>query len=265
MTFTYYFIFFILGTIFGSFINVVILRYNTGLSVVSGRSKCFSCAKTLHWYENIPLLSFSFLGGKCSGCKSRISYQYPLVEFITGVLFVAVFWRLGFSRILPLYLTITSLLVIMSVYDLRHKIIPDLFVFLFDALALILLIATYGPSNIFSGAGLIDLLAGFILFAFFAFFWLVSGGKWMGFGDAKLALGVGWMLGLSGGIFAIISAFWIGAIWSLILLGLQKLHISAFKLTMKSEIPFAPFIIIGLYLQFFTMWDFLTIINVLSH
>jgi leader peptidase (prepilin peptidase)/N-methyltransferase len=100
----------------------------------------------------------------------------------------------------------------------------------------------------------LDIFSGLILFAFFAFLWLVSSGKWMGFGDAKLALGVGWLLGLSGGIMAIMLAFWIGAIVSLSLMGLQKLNLSHLGLTIKSEIPFAPFIILGLFLEFFTNW-----------
>lgn len=254
-------IFFILGTIIGSFLNVVVLRYNTGLSFVSGRSQCFSCSKKLSWYENIPLFSFIFLGGRCLGCKSKISYQYPLVEFLTGTLFLGVFYEIGFSVLLPLYLIIASLLIVMSVYDLKHKIIPNSFVFLFDGLAFILLLSTHSFSSLFSGSGFYDFFAGPILFSFFGTLWLVSRGTWMGFGDAKLALGVGWMLGFSGGIFAIISAFWIGAIWSIIILALQKLNLSKLRLGMKSEIPFAPFIIIALYLQFFTHWDFATILH----
>ena len=263
MTFFNYFVFFIFGTIFGSFINVVVFRYNTGRSFVSGRSKCLSCGKMLHWYENIPLFSFLFLGGKCLGCGSKISYQYPLVEFATGALFCGLFFVFGFSENLPFYFLMTILLVIMSVYDLRHKIIPNGMVFLFDALAFIFLISTHGISGIFSGAGLYDLLSGPILFSFFGFFWLVSRGTWMGLGDAKLALGVGWVLGFSGGIFAIIMAFWIGAAWSIFMLILQNVHMSKSGLTLKSEIPFAPFIILGLYIQLFTSWNFLTIINAL--
>ena len=255
-------VFFIFGTIIGSFINVLVLRYNTGLSFVSGRSKCFSCGKTLRWYELVPVFSFLTLGGKCSSCKSRISVQYPLVELATGILFAFAFLQFGMMTLLPVYFIVLSILVAISVYDLLHKIIPDGMVFFFDAVALIFLIISHG-TNIFSSANILDFLAGPILFAFFAFFWLVSGGKWMGLGDAKLALGVGWLLGFSLGISGIVLSFWIGAVVSLILLGFQKLNISRFGLTMKSEVPFAPFIIFALLIELFTNWNLLAMLHVI--
>jgi len=253
-------ILFILGTIIGSFLNVVVLRYNTGLSFVTGRSKCFSCGKDLHWYELLPLFSFLILGGKCLKCKSKISYQYPIVEFLTGAIFAGIFFVFGMVPMLPLYLLIASLLVAMSVYDFKHKIIPDGMVYSFIALSFVVLLLTHPLSQLFGWPLSFDLLSGPMLFAFFAFFWLISGGKWMGFGDAKLALGVGWLLGFSGGVFAIMIAFWIGAIWSIILIILQQIKIGDFKLSFKSEIPFAPFIILSVFIQIFTSWNMQSII-----
>jgi prepilin signal peptidase PulO-like enzyme (type II secretory pathway) len=259
--FFYLTFFFILGTIVGSFLNVVILRYNTGLSFSKGRSQCFSCSHTLVWHDLVPLFSYLFLGGKCSYCKSNVSIQYPVVEFATGIIFSALFFVSGFSFELLLQILIFCILIVIFVYDLRHKIIPDSLSFYFSALALIFLTNKFGIIGIFN-TGLLDFLAGPILFVFFASFWFVSKGQWMGLGDAKLALGVGWFLGLSGGIFAIIVAFWSGAIISLFLLGLQKLNISRLGLTIKSEIPFAPFILFGLCLQFFSGWTFNTILGI---
>lgn len=252
MTYFFVFIFFIFGTIIGSFLNVVALRYNTGFSIVTGRSKCFSCSKKLFWYELIPVFSFLFLGGKCSVCKSKISKQYIIVELITGLIFSLIFIKFGFSAYLPAYFTISSILIVMSVYDYLHKIIPDGMVFSFDILALIFLVWKFNFSGLLLSPFLLDFFSGLILFAFFAFFWLVSSGRWMGFGDAKLAIGVGWFLGLIGGISAILFAFWIGAIFSLVIMALQKLNLSNKRLTIKSEIPFAPFIILGLFLELFT-------------
>jgi leader peptidase (prepilin peptidase)/N-methyltransferase len=254
------FILFILGTIIGSFLNVVVLRYNTGLSIVTGRSRCFSCSKNLHWYELVPVFSFLMLGGKCLGCNSKISYQYPIVEFITGILFAGLFFKFGLTPMLPLYLSIASILVAMSVYDFKHKIIPDGMVYTFIALSLAVLLITHPLSELFGLPLSLDLLAAPILFCFFAFFWLISGGKWMGFGDAKLAIGVGFLLGFSGGVFAIMLAFWIGAAWSIIILLLQKIKMVNYKLSFKSEIPFAPFIILALFIQLFTSWNLHTII-----
>jgi leader peptidase (prepilin peptidase) / N-methyltransferase len=258
------FIFFILGTIIGSFLNVVVLRYNTGLSIISGSSRCFSCSKDLHWYELIPLFSFLMLRGKCLGCNSKISYQYPIVEFITAVTFSLLFLKFGLTPLLPLYIFIASILVTMSVYDFIHKIIPDGMVILFIILSFIVLCFSNGLGEIFNYPFSHDLLAGPILFSFFAFFWLISEGRWMGFGDAKLAIGVGFLLGLSGGIFAVMLSFWIGAIVSLILILLEKFKMAKCKLTFKSEVPFAPFIITAVFIQILTSWNLQSIINLLS-
>ena len=270
---------FIFGTIIGSFLNVVALRYNTGRSIVGISSKdtprkssegslCFSCQKKLSWYELIPVFSFIFSGGRCRSCGSKISFQYPFVEFLTGVLLLGVF--LKFSYILEsslsnflfsifYFFTTISLLVIILVYDLRHKIIPNLFVYLFVLLAL---------GNFFIEHGLvftyIELFSGPLIALPFFLLWLVSRGTWMGLGDAKLALGIGWFLGVGGGFSALLVSFWSGAIISIILVFLpyiQKIYVRVMTnntlylankhFTMKSEIPFAPFLIFGFLLIFF--------------
>jgi leader peptidase (prepilin peptidase)/N-methyltransferase len=152
----------------------------------------------------------------------------------------------------------------MSVYDFLHKIIPDGMVFSFIALSIVVFFISHPISEIFNFSNIsLDLLAAPILFAFFAFFWLISGGRWMGFGDAKLAIGVGFLLGFSGGIYAIMLAFWIGAAVSLILMLLQKIKIAKLKLSFKSEIPFAPFIILAVFIQLITSWNLESIFNFL--
>ena len=244
---------FLLGLIIGSFLNVVIYRYNTGFSL-GGRSQCFACGKTLQWYELVPVFSFLFQRGKCSGCGSKISWQYPLVELTTGLLFLGI-WSLNFSSFLvPFYLFVWSLLVVIAVYDLRHKIIPDGLVFGFAGLSFVTLI-TRALLPRFHNFELMlvanGILAGLVLAGFFWFLWFISKGKWMGFGDAKLSLGVGLLLGLQLGVSAIVFAFWIGAIVGLLLILLSKLWPGWQSVSMKSEIPFAPFIIIGTALVFF--------------
>ena len=228
---------FVFGAVVGSFLNVVILRLNTGQSVISGRSKCFTCAKKLKWYELLPIASFVFLQGKCSACKTKISWQYPLVETITGIIFVLLFQQnqniFGFSFLVLIF----SFLIIIAVYDYHHQIIPNLFVWIFNGLAFIGLFRIFNWNN---------LLAGFILFAFFALLWGVSRGHWMGFGDAKLALGIGWLLGITKGIAAITLAFWIGAIVGVLLIYLNKS-----KYGLKSSIAFGSFMILGTAASFF--------------
>lgn len=248
--------FFVFGAIMGSFINVVSIRYNTGLNL-SGRSKCFSCAKTLHFFELIPILSFIFLGGKCLKCKSKILMQYPLVEFTMAILSSLLFLKFGLSLKTFYFILIFCLLLIITIYDFRHKIIPEGIVYLLILFSF-LFVFLNNEEFIFKTINIYDILSGPIVASPFFFLWFISKGKWIGLGDGKLSLGVGFLLGLSGGFSAIALAFWIGAIFSLGLiffnkiLNKKKLNLVGKQITMKSEIPFAPFIIIGFVIIFFT-------------
>lgn len=254
-------IFFTFGAIIGSFLNVVALRFKTGKGL-DGRSFCFSCGKHLGFFDLVPILSFLALRGRCRHCKSKISIQYPLVEFLTGVMFMLVFLNFEESLlllsplVLPYYFTVFSILIVIAIYDIRHKIVPDFFAFLFALFSLGGLFLSYDLKTLFSFPGILDFLAGPILFFFFFIFWFLSSGRWMGLGDAKLALGVGWFLGIVEGSSAIIIAFWAGAFVSIVLILLSKIGITK-KIGLKSEIPFAPFIILGLVFAFFFHPDIL--------
>jgi leader peptidase (prepilin peptidase)/N-methyltransferase len=284
MSFLITFFVFMFGTIVGSFLNVVILRYNTGMKFfgkIRGpkeRSMCFSCGKKLLWYELVPVFSFCFLRGKCAGCKSKISWQYPLVEIVTGAIFVGI-WQSHFSTVLSmLHGIIWSLLIVITVYDMRHKIIPDALVYAFSMFAFVatLLVGFFqaqsGAVAAEIGSLLLDRgLAALIFFSFFGGLWWVSGGRWLGFGDAKLVVGVGLLLGLVKGITALTLAFWIGAVVSIALLAFQAIYRKVVQvgglrtdspaLTMKSEIPFAPFIILGTLIAFFWNADVFNIVG----
>ncbi len=246
------FVFFVLGLIIGSFLNVVIFRYNTGRTF-GGRSACMSCNRTLTWTELIPVGSFIAQKGKCRGCKTKISTQYPIVELITGFIFAALFLKLqfyfwtdtlAFSLMLAYYVSLFSLLLVIAVYDLKHKIIPDTLALIFGILAFFGMFLFSNGNFYFHIPLLNDFLAGPILASPFALLWLVSRGHWMGFGDAKLSLGLGWMLGLSSGLSALVLAFWAGALLGILLLIFSK------KYGAKSQIPFAPFLVIGAFLVF---------------
>ena len=162
------------------------------------------------------------------------------------------------------YIVIFSLLIAIFIYDLGHKIIPDTFVWIFNIFVFLILANSIGFFGFSNPNNFLDILSGPILFSFFAFFWLISRGKWMGFGDAKLALGVGWFLGFSGGVLAILLAFWIGALWSVFAIIFSKLNIYKNKLTIKSEVPFAPFILLGLLIVFLTGWNLTNLFYLLS-
>lgn len=255
--------YFVFGTLIGSSLNVVILRYHSG-SFFSGRSRCFSCGKTLKWFELIPIVSYLALRRRCRSCRSLISSQYILVETGTGLLFLFAYLK-GFPGIaMPIALSLLSLLVAIFVYDLRHKIIPDGLVSLFIGVSFLQMFIQAAPFS-FVLPSLSNLLAGPLLFVPFFALWFYSKGTWMGLGDGKLALGIGWYLGLELGTSAVVFAFWIGAAVSVgILLVSELLRRRRFfkkrRLTLKSEIPFAPFLIAGyllvLYLEV-NLWHFI--------
>ena len=236
---------FILGLIIGSFLNVVALRWDTGSSI-SGRSKCPHCGKKLSWYELVPVLSFIFLRGKCFSCKKPISLQYPLIEIFTGLVFATLYPAFGLTTYYLLLTTVFSIYIVILIYDFHHKIIPDALVY--SAIALSFLYALLNLQTY----QFIDLLAGPLIFLFFALIWLFSRGRAMGFGDAKLGLSIGWLLGAETGFSAIILSFWIGAGIMLLIMLFSRfsgLFNASKKLTMKSEIPFAPFMILGAWIS----------------
>lgn len=266
-----YFIVAVFGLIIGSFLNVVIYRFNTN-KTLGGRSACLSCSHKLAWYELVPLFSFLFQRGHCRHCRSRISWQYPTVELATSISYVAVFYKfrsvlldpaisiLSFTAIIY-YWIIASILIVIFVYDIRHKIIPDFLVYLFAALAFLSPLVL-GTPEILNTSGILfstailtsalwpalamNTLGGIILALPFAALWFFSRGRLIGLGDAKLALGIGFLFGLASGTAVLMIAFWLGALISIILV-LAK----GKKYTMKSEIPFAPFIIISMAIVFF--------------
>lgn len=260
---------FLLGTIIGSFLNVVIYRFNTGMPIANGRSICMTCNRNLRWYELIPLFSFLIQLGKCRRCASRISHQYPLVEFGTGLIFTLIAFKF-----LPLLIISSSLytfaviffsfvfaiLIIISVYDLRHKIIPDKLVYIFILVSFLSIFINYSGQGTFLKLPTLSYwLAGPILSLPFVALWFFSKGKLMGLGDGKLVLGLGWLLGLASGFCAVIMSFWIGTIVSLPLMLLSKK-----KIGMKTEIPFAPFLIISTLITLLLSLDIYSLMNLFS-
>jgi leader peptidase (prepilin peptidase)/N-methyltransferase len=165
---------------------------------------------------------------------------------LVGVMSVS---GLQLITLLPLLLTIVSLYVVIVVYDIRHTMIPDMFSY---SVALVSLIFAFvlSPSSI-----LFHISAGIGAFLFFYVFWFVSRGRWMGLGDGKLALSLGFLLGPSGTVAAILLAFWSGAIVSLVLLVRDRITNKKLGISMKGEIPFAPFIVLGALLALFAHID----------
>ncbi len=213
-----------------------------------------SCQSTLLWYDLVPVLSFCALGGRCRNCKTKISIQYPLVELASGLIFAGLFLKfqdlffvntLSFAFTYAFYATMLSLLLVIAVYDIRHKIIPDIFALIFGILAFVGIF-------LFNASGfsphlptLWEFLSGLFLSLPFALMWFLSRGTWMGLGDAKLAVGLGLLLGPAKILSGAVLSFWSGAIVGIGLVIFSK------KLKIKSEIPFAPFLVLGTILAFF--------------
>ncbi len=262
---------FFFGAIIGSFLNVVILRYNSGRTL-GGRSMCFSCGKQLHWTAMIPIGSWITQKGKCTVCYAPISWQYPIVETITGILFVLLYYRFSylligtpllFTILFAFYAFVFCTLVVLSVYDLRHKILPDPLVSLFLSIAFVGLFMISGDAIVLHFPTLWNILSGILLPAPFVLLWYFSKGRWMGLGDAKLMVGIGFLLGLSSGIAAILLSFWIGAVVSILLLLVTTLFHKG-KISMQTAIPFGPFLVIGTAVAFFCSIDFVSIMNLFS-
>lgn len=260
-----YLIVFILGLVIGSFLNVVVYREvreieaektsdksKHSLKIISflpswllGRSVCDHCLKPISWYDNIPLLSFLCLKGRCRHCHKKITCQYPLFEFLTGVEFIWLYWLLSnfafFGQLEGIYslalagywFFIFSVSLVILLVDLKTKIIPD--IVLLPAIAVSILRLFFNHQWLF-------LIAGLLTSVFFLSLFLITKGKGMGFGDVKLAFFVGLILGWWQRILvAVFLAFLTGALVGIIVM-------VAGKKTWKQALPFAPFLLFGMWI-----------------
>ena len=243
-----YFFIFLFGLAIGSFLNCVIYRLEKGENFIMGRSHCPHCGHVLSWQDLIPIFSFLFLRGKCRYCQKPISWQYPLVEISTGLLFLTTYnlqlttYNLQNLLVFSYWLFVVCCLVIIFVSDLKHYIIPDRVIYPAIVIAFLYNIHQFAIDN--QQLTINNFLFAFGAAAFFLTIVLISRGKWMGVGDIKLAFFMGLFLGWPKILFALFLAFFIGAIIGvgLIIFG---------KKTLKSEIPFGPFLVSGTFLALF--------------
>ena len=252
------------GTIIGSFLNVYIYRFHTGKSL-SGHSHCLSCATLLQWFELIPLLSYLGLRGRCRTCGCKIPVRYFLVELLTATVFTLSVTIATFLTELLILWCIMGVLVVITVYDYYHYIIPDsLTVFLSGAVACLWGVWLYfGFESVDSLLWALGATIGGA--TFFFFLWLISQGQWLGFGDVKLALPLGFLVGSQLVFSFVVLSFWIGAAVSLVIVGYLSLrnrgqaglHLPSTRLTMKSAVPFAPFMVASSLVILFTHFNVL--------
>lgn len=260
---------FIIGIGIGSFLNVVSLRLRTSESIVRGESKCLSCGARLTAIDLIPVVSFLFLRGRCRHCGSKFSWQYPVVELLTGALFVLVAWKSDFMQfiadnfgymeegvqlvtigdMIPALVAAVSALVVMavgvvlSVYDIRHKIIPDTLNLILAIAGAVYALVQHDLSSILKFEPSLTFSVAVLSAGFFWALWAISKGTWMGLGDAKLVFGIALFSGPLLTLVSLLLAFWIGAIW-----GIVFLLVGAYN--RKTQIPFGPFLFVGTVIAF---------------
>ncbi len=228
---------FIMGTIFGSFFNVIIYRLPKGESILKPPSHCPKCNAPLRWYDLLPIISFLILRGKCRYCGTKISKRYPIIEALTGITFTAVIYKYGASIIALKYIVFLSLIILTGFIDLFEGIVPDHITIPGMIIGIIF--------SAFLGRGsLLQSILGAIFMAviFLAIIFLSRGG--MGQGDVTLGALIGSFLGLKFSIAAFIIAFIIGAIFGIFaLIFLKKKG--------KDAIPFGPYLAIASYIMVF--------------
>lgn len=260
-TVAYIFIF-IFGSVVGSFLNVVIHRVPNEESIVFPNSACPNCKKPIKPYDNIPILSWLILGGKCRNCKTPISPRYLLVELLTGLIFLLVYWSIGLNPFLPIALTFVAAIVSLIFIDAEHMILPNVITYPLLVLALLIRItfplffgAAYFsdfkifPLNQMSGFPIwLVSLSGAFLGAIVGggFLWLV-GAIWkklrgvdaMGLGDVKMMFAVGALLGWRLTLLSIFIGAFAGAVIGVVLIARQR------EKDFQTQIPFGIFLGIG--------------------
>ena len=247
------FLIFIFGLITGSFLNVVIYRLKSGRNVFFGRSFCPGCKIIIKWYDLIPVFSFFWLKKQCRYCGKKISWQYPIVEILSGLIWVLVFnknldnfeFLISNFQLLNVFyeIFILSALLVIAVYDYKWQIIPDKIVF--PAIIVIFLYNILDSLRVQNIETFIwQFLIAITAFSFFFSLYFFSSGRAMGFGDAKLAFLIGLFLSPILSTVAFVLAFTFGAVFGIILLAFTDK-------TLRSQIAFGPFLVIGTVISFF--------------
>lgn len=224
---------FVFGLLWGSFGNVVIHRLPQKQSVVTPRSRCPKCSHQIAWYDNIPVLSWLFLLGKCRACKARISVRYPLVELLTGTVFALIFLRYGYSWTTLEYIVFAWSLIVVSFIDIDLMILPD--VFTLSGIVIGLVGAALNPERTFLSALTGMLMGGGFLWLIAYLYLLFRKEEGMGGGDIKLLAWIGAVLGWTSVPFVILASSILGSVVG-VLIALRS------KAGLKSVIPFGPYL-----------------------
>lgn len=228
----FYIMVFLLGTLFGSFLNVCILRIPAGESIVTGRSHCPNCKRRLNWYELFPVFSYIALRGRCAGCKVNISAQYPLIEAANGILWMLVFQRFGLVPEALIGALLASFLLALSLIDERTKEIPPGINMAVLALGIIASAIDY--QNLAS-----HIIGAFAISVPTALIFYLSSGRGIGGGDVKLMAACGLYLGWQLIIFAFFTGCFLGAV----------IHLLRMRLSSKGRVlALGPYLSAGVFI-----------------
>jgi leader peptidase (prepilin peptidase)/N-methyltransferase len=235
----------VLGLAVGSFLNVVIYRVPLRESVIKPRSSCPSCSTVIANRDNIPVLSWLVLRGRCRTCRAPISARYPMVEVLTGVLFAGAAIRFGWDWALPAFLVFFAGLLALAFIDLEHLLLPVRIVYPLLAMVSALLVLAAAATGHWRRL----LIALICALASFSLFFLINfiNPRWLGFGDVRLSSVIGLCLGWLGAGFVILGFFLANLVGAVIGIGL----IAAKRLDRKSHIPFGVFLGLGAILAVF--------------
>jgi len=221
----------------GSFLNVIASRLPEGRSLVRPRSACVACSAEIAWYDNIPLVSYAILRGRCRSCGARIGLRYPAVELATALLVAASFWRFGFTGEAFVAAYFCAALVVLSAIDAERRILPDLIVLPSWVLVFAAQIALYPGRTL-------EWVAGSLGASLFLFLALVAYPRGMGMGDVKLALLLGAMLGKAVSVGLMVGML-AAVVFSTVLFAQHGLA------ARKMAIPFGPFLAFGALVALF--------------
>ena len=227
-----YFVF-IFGAVVGSFLNVCIFRLPAKTSIIKPLSQCPHCHHPIRFYDNIPIISFIVLRGKCRDCDGKISWRYPLVELITAVLSLLLFLQFGLTLRFLIFFIFTAVLIVITFIDLDHQIIPD--VLTLPGIPIFFLLAIFVVKIPWLEALIGLLIGGGVLFAIAFVYELLTKREGMGGGDIKLLAMIGGFLGWKSLIFILLFSSFSGAI-----VGITAMIIK--KQDMKYAVPFGPFL-----------------------
>lgn len=223
------------GLLIGSFLNVVIHRLPRGQSLVSPPSTCPGCGSRIRPIDNVPVLSWLLLGGKCHTCGAPISVQYPLVELVTGGLFLLVAWTTPMGFLLAARLLLVVILIVLFGIDLHHQILPN--VITLPGIAIGFLFSLVGPPGWMSS--LIGIaLGGGILYTIAGVYYLVRREEGLGMGDVKMLAMIGAFLGWQLALVTLMLASFSGAVIGVVLLATRRG-------TMQAALPFGTFLAVG--------------------